>query len=70
MKTIELTEEQRYNLEKLWFIYGNHGKKHTHRSHRFIQCFLEQGEDTRGFFKPDLEVIEAVDEVLKEEVNA
>lgn len=66
-KKVELTPEQRGKLEELWFIYGNHGKKHSMRGHRFIQCFLEQDEDTRDFFKPDQEVIEAVDKILGSE---
>ena len=45
-----LTKEQIKQLEKLWFIYGNKGKKHTHHNHRFIQNFIEAGEDTRDFY--------------------
>jgi hypothetical protein len=28
-------------LEKLWFIYGNNGQKHTDANHHFIQHLLE-----------------------------
>lgn len=63
---IELTSDQRYKLERLWFVYGNHGKKHGHSGHRFTQCLLEEGEDYRNFFKPSSEVIQAVDNILKE----
>lgn len=63
---IDLTSDQRYELERLWFVYGNHGPKHSHSGHRFIQCLLEEGEDHRNFFKPSGEVIQAVDNVLKE----
>lgn len=47
---IVLTESQRKALEKLWFIYGNHGKKHSHSNHRFIQNLLSRGEDDREFY--------------------
>lgn len=49
---IILTDQQRKALEKLWLVYGNNGKKHTHcNNHRYIQNFLEQGEDTENFYK-------------------
>jgi len=51
MKMIELTETQRELLLKLWFVYGNKGKKHTHHNHRFIQNFLESGKDTEEFYR-------------------
>ena len=44
---IVLTEVQRKALNKLWFLYGNHGKKSTHSNHRFIQNILQHGEDDR-----------------------
>ena len=47
----QITEEQKKELIKLWFIYGNKGKKHTHHNHRFIQNFIEQGEDTEEFYR-------------------
>lgn len=48
---IELTTDQRRDLGRLWFIYGNGGAKHTHGNHRFIQTILEHGEDSRKFFR-------------------
>jgi len=48
---MQLTENQIKELTKLWFIYGNNGKKHTHHNHRYIQNFLEHGEDTEEFYK-------------------
>lgn len=57
---------KRKKLEKLWFIYGNNGPKHTHANHRFIQCWLEEGTDERAFFGPTEECIKAVDKVLGE----
>ncbi len=62
---VELTLTQRAGLEKLWFVYGNHGRKHSHAGHRFVQCFLENGEDRRVFFKPSHELCHAVDVVME-----
>jgi hypothetical protein len=50
-KKYTLTEDQKKGLMKLWFIYGNRGKKHSHGNHRFIQCILEHGEDEREFYR-------------------
>ena len=50
-RQIILSDEQRRLLEKLWFIFGNNGKKHSHCNHRYIQNILEQGEDTEAFYK-------------------
>jgi len=61
---IVLTNEQRKQINNLWFIYGNNGKKHTHSDHRFIQCFLEEGKDEREFYSPSVECQEKIDEIL------
>jgi hypothetical protein len=72
---MEITQEQRTQLEKLWFVFGNNGKKHTHHNHRFIQNFLERGEDTEKFYRNadkkrtvkagiDWEVIKLTDECV------
>lgn len=50
-REIKLSDDQRRRLETLWFIYGNNGKKHSHCNHRYIQNFLEHGQDTEGFYK-------------------
>lgn len=63
---MKLNNEQRRELEKLWFVYGNGGRKSTHANHRFVQCLLEHGEDCRDFFKPSQELIELVDGVLRD----
>lgn len=71
-----MTEEQRVELKKIWFLYGNKGKKHTHFNHRFIQNLIEHDEDTRDFYlespqqkNPLLmltaECINRVDQILK-----
>src|ERR671913_268011 len=44
---VTLTGPQRERLERLWFIYGNHGPKTTPGNHQFIQCLLEHGLDLR-----------------------
>lgn len=62
---VEINANQRRNLEDLWFVYGNHGKKHTMSSHRFIQEILEKGMDRRDFFRPPPECVKAVDEILE-----
>lgn len=49
MKVV-LTDQQKAELNRLWFIYGNGHKKHTLGNHRFIQCLLESNEDNRKFF--------------------
>lgn len=70
-KQVKLNIEQLKALEKLWFIYGNNGKKHSHCNHRYIQNFIEAGEDTKEFYlsspKNDLtqECIDEVDKILK-----
>ncbi len=48
---MEIIETQRKALLKLWFIYGNEGAKHTHHNHRYIQNFLEHGEDSEQFYR-------------------
>jgi hypothetical protein len=42
-----LTDAQRERLERLWFVYGNHGPKTTPGNHQFIQGLLEHGLDIR-----------------------
>lgn len=44
---VTLTGAQRESLERLWFIYGNHGPKTTPGNHQFIQGLLEHGLDLR-----------------------
>ena len=70
---ITLTDMQKDKLLKLWFIYGNNGKKHSHCNHRYIQNILEHREDTESFYrqstKNDLteECVNAVKNVLNNE---
>ncbi len=44
---VAVTDAQRERLERLWFIYGNHGPKTTTGNHQFIQGLLEHGLDLR-----------------------
>lgn len=66
-KEIELTEAQRESLNNLWFIYGNHGKKHSMQDHKFIQGFLEHSRDLRNFYKPSKECLTEVDKILTDD---
>ena len=50
MNKVIINDFQRRALEKLWFVYGNNGKKSTHMNHRFIQNLLQHGEDDREFY--------------------
>ena len=68
VRHVELTGEQLYELERLWFYYGNNRPKHTTGNHRFIQCLYERGEDKRlacnKSTMPTQECMAAVDAVL------
>jgi hypothetical protein len=44
---VTLTLEQREQLERLWFYYGNYGPMTTPGNHSFIQRLLENGYDER-----------------------
>ncbi len=44
MKQI-LTESQKKRFEKLWFIFGNDGKKCTLFNHKLVQGFYEYNEN-------------------------
>lgn len=48
---MQLTDKQRKELERLWFIYGNSGPKSTKGNHGYIQGFLEYGEDRKDFYR-------------------
>lgn len=51
MEKIEITQEQRRKLERLWMYYGNQGPKTTYGNHRFIQGILERGEYGADHYK-------------------
>jgi hypothetical protein len=69
---VTLSREQRRELERLWFIYGNYGPKQTPGNHSFIQGLLEHGVDLRPLFtkrtgkaeRPTAECEHVVDAVL------
>ena len=50
-KLVEITDDQRQELMRIWFVFGNNGKKHTHHNHRYIQNFIEHNEDTEHFYR-------------------
>ena len=64
VKPVEVTGGLRRELERLWFIYGNYGPRHTMENHYFIQGFLERGQDERDFNDVTPECLAAVDAVL------
>src|SRR5215207_6030550 len=69
---VRLTESQRERLERLWFVYGNHGPKTTPGNHQCIQGLLEHGLDLRPLQtkrtakrdSPSVECVAAVEAVL------
>jgi hypothetical protein len=69
---VTLTAPQRERLERLWFVYGNHGPKTTPGNHQFIQTLLEHGLDLRPLQtkrtakrdRPTDECVAAVEAVL------
>lgn len=63
---INISEEQRQKLHKLWFVYGNNGKKHSHVNHRYIQNILEHGEDTESFYNAPHTKVKISDECLND----
>ena len=52
---MKLTELQLNQLEKLWFVYGNNGRKSTLFNHKYIQGFIEAGEDRKEFYLEGIE---------------
>jgi hypothetical protein len=69
---MKITTNQRKQLEDLWFIFGNQGKKHTHEGHRFIQNILERGEYDRKLYRllATDDVVQAVDVILSPNAEA
>lgn len=59
MGKINLSKEQVKKLNRLWFIFGNSGKKETLFNHKYIQGFLEANEDRK---EPYLQGIERLKE--------
>lgn len=71
--SIILRTEQREQLERLWFYYGNYGPKTTPGNHSFIQRLLENGFDERPLYtkrtpkseRPSPECVAAVEAILE-----
>jgi hypothetical protein len=69
---VTLNLEQRQQLERLWFYYGNYGPKTTPGNHSFIQRLLENGVDERPLYtkrtpkseRPTTECERAVEAIL------
>lgn len=69
LPVLELTESQVKRLERLWFIYGNHGPKHRDGNHKFIQRFLDAQQDQREGYRAhgiSEECEKAIDAILNE----
>lgn len=47
MLKVNLSTKQIEELNKLWFMFGNNGKKSTLFNHKYIQGFLERSEDRK-----------------------
>ena len=68
MKVLDnIDDDTKCKLQKLWFVFGNRGPKHTMGNHKFIQRLLDKDppEDHREFYDPTNECIKAVDKILK-----
>lgn len=65
--TINLTESQRIQLNKIWFLYGNYGQKHTDGNHKFIQRLLDSNTYEFEFYKKTIskECKNIVDSILE-----
>lgn len=68
MKVV-ITNEQKKQLEKLWFIYGNGGSKHTLGNHKFIQNLLTDNEDYRSFYRRRLAAIHSLTDSCMNDVD-
>lgn len=71
MKVV-LTGSQKVLLERLWFIYGNGGQKHTLGNHKFIQNLIENNDYHSKFYLNTTQItnclsrecLQKVDEIL------
>jgi hypothetical protein len=65
---VELTAEQCYELERLWYYYGNRGPKTAPGNHGFIQGLIERFQDERPtrskYATPTPECEAAVERIL------
>ncbi len=68
---VNLSPQQRRELERLWFVFGNYGPKTTKGNHSFIQGLLERGQDERPLrlkgYIPTEECERAVERVMHSE---
>ena len=64
IEKINLTGPQRKFLEDIWFVWGNGGRESTMANHKFVQHYLEHGEDCRKFYKPSKKLTRIVDSIL------
>jgi hypothetical protein len=64
---VEMTDEQKRQVRKLWFLYGNYGDRHSDEGHKFLQRLLDASRDERRYYRPPKEVTELVDAILRGE---
>ena len=50
-KELELTQKQKYDFERIWFIYGNSGPKSTTMNHKLVQGFYQYNENRIEAYK-------------------
>lgn len=65
--SIELNAAQKRDLENIWFVFGNYGRKHTPGNHRFIQ-YLLAGFNYQKFYSPTPECVRAVEQIINLEM--
>lgn len=67
--SVLISADQHRALQRLWFIFGNNGHKHSAGNHYFIQRLLDSAKDTRTVYRPShnltSECINAVDAIIK-----
>lgn len=64
---VQLNQQQRQDIRKLWMIYGNYGRRHSDAGHKFLQRLLDSNEDTRDYWRPGPELTGLVDAILRGE---
>lgn len=52
-------------LERLWFVFGNHGRAHSLANHKYVQRHVEGRGVESGFYPATSDCKEAVKRVLE-----
>lgn len=48
------TSTQLIKIKKMWFTYGNRGKKHTDGNHKMLQRLVEQERDSLNILEKSI----------------